>query len=274
MKKKEIEKRIESLIGKPEVKEKLLEINQVCRNADANAKKGVPSICLIAKDGSGINYVAEIYAEIINSNYVLGQRCARRLLELTYEPGMEREELCRFMHKVKLYADTQNRFYGTCLLHMVTRQDKDSYMQEEMQWIMNFINTNRTNMKFVIHTSLQISNHKEFLLLLKQNILVETIDFDYPTAEEWTEYMLLALKDRGILINAEGKCAFTDIINELIKKKYFKGYATMNYLILAIGYECVAKKYGSMLGEKEVSELGIIMLHEDNDHTKGHFGFA
>lgn len=274
MKKNEIEMRIESLLGKSEVKEKLSEINQVCIHADSSVKMGIPGLCLIAKDGSGINYVADIYAEMVSTHYVLAQRCARKLLELTYEPGMEREELYRILYKVKTYADTQNHFYGTCLLHMVTSNEKDEYSQEEMQWIIDFIKKNRNNMKFVIHISPQISNYENVLCLLRQNILVETINFDYPTVEEWTEYMLDALKDRGISMNVDSKKIFADTICELVEKKYFKGYTTMNHLIIAIGYECAAKKYGTRLNEQEVTELRTIMLHEEMEQTKGHFGFA
>lgn len=273
IKDKSIQDSISGLMGNPEVKKILEEINIVCMNSNQDIKKGMPNLFLIAKPGSGVNYIAEIYAEIVRLNRVFPQRCSRGMLELDYHPSMSNEEFRRFVLRVKKFADTQNCYYGTTLIHVETNKEEENFLQSEVEWLLEFVMSNRDNMKFVIHIMTTLKNSEKVLYKLGQNIPYRTIHIDYLSVQEWMEYIKDSLGKSGLEFTKRGYVSLCNIITELIERKYFRGYTTINQLLSVICYECAVRKYDKAITDKQVMSLKEVLLKEEIIEKKRTMGF-
>ena len=268
-----INEQINKLIGKDEIKDFFIEINDVCLKSTPEAKMGIPNLFLVAKHGSGIKYIAEIYAEMMKTYRVFSQRCSRKLLELSYCTGMSKEELLRFVLRVKKYADIQNCYYGTTLIHIEPGVNGEKFQINEREWLLDFLKKNRENMKFVIHISPQIDNYKDFVSRMEQVIPYRTIGLEYLSKDEWTEYLNNELEKVGVCFTDEDKQVIKGIIEELIEKNYFNGYTTMNQLVPIICYEYAAKRIRIPMNEKQAMNLRNLIIHEENREEKNPIGF-
>lgn len=206
-------------------------------------------------------------------NRVLSQRCTRGLLELEYHPSMSNEEYRRFILRVKKFADTQNCYYGTTLIHIESYMEEDNFLQSEIDWLLEFIMSNRENMKFILHITTILKNSEEVLYKLGQNMPYRIIHVDYLSVREWMGYIEASLGKSGVKFSKRGYDSFCSIVTELTQKRYFKGYTTINQLLSVICYECAVRKYDIPLTEKQIMSMKDVLLKEEVIEKERTMGF-
>ena len=271
--KQNIEQNIESLICKEDARIVLRQILNVAKHPEADMRTTIPHILLEANEGSGITTFSQLYADIITQYHVLPQRGCNTFIELKYLKEAKNEEYLRFFQSARDAAGTQNKYWGVFLIRLSDWPAKSDLKDINFVRLMEYILKNKSNIKFVFHILPDAENKIEIELLMKQYINVKRVYIPDPKISELTHYAFEKAAQKNLLLDLQASKYFPNLVEELSKKQYFRGYSSIEDMLDRVKYEWGSCNKETFITKEFLGWIKDSILYEDIDLNRHKIGF-
>ena len=168
---KRINEKIDKLFVEESAKEVLRNADKIMEKNSKREKKVAYTPLIIADEGSGFIDYIQLYASMVDKFISVEERGATSLLMRVF-PKDDDEKLKMFFSSVLEAASYRNRFYGTMLISFQEFKGLDLIRSTAFRELLNFVSTNRDNIRFVIHVMPSFSE-KDRLIAVLQDIVSE-----------------------------------------------------------------------------------------------------
>ena len=268
-----IEERIDDLNGKKEVKIFLKQILKVAKSPKTDMRSTIPHILLEAREGNGISTFSKLYADIIEQYHVLPQRGHHTFLELKYPKDAANEEYMRFLQSSRDAAGTQNKYWGVFLIRISEWSAKSDLNNIHFMKLIEFVQKNRSNIRFVFHILPNAANENEIEAFLKQYINLKKVSIPDPDENELTKYAIKKAAEEKLALDIGAREYFCNIIVELSKKQYFRGYSSIEDMLERMKYEAGSQDHSALMTVEHLSNIRESILYEDANFREKKIGF-
>lgn len=235
-----------NISGIEEAKEIIEKWNSTLNNLKSkaiNPLQLLPNILLKSKSGTGKTYFCKYLSEYLDSWESIDFYGDVKFFEFYFSycsPQAPLSELTRFTEQLNFVAGYRDEYRGLIAIDLTCWID---HMKE--QYFLLFLDylsviDSKCCIVFYADDMTEIQA-KELEKILSAFCRIRSIDFPYPSADEFLEYIGLKLKEYDFVLENSGKELLKKSINKLMLSEYFDGYKTMNRLCLDLSFELMSQ---------------------------------
>lgn len=228
---KKTEKKLNMLFMNNAAREALYKADKLHNSSHKQIRDSAPNLLVIAPEGSGLTTYAEVYSEILDSSENLKVRGRKTYIELTFPKDNEKDERRFFLSPV-IAADYCNRFYGTMVVSLREFSGTDLIKSKSLVNLLEFVELNKNNIKFIFHILPEFSADKKLLSKLREITNVDLVELEKPNAELALLQLIGELSDSGVSMSEEAiNILRSELLPYFVNQDNYRGYKSLKLLI-------------------------------------------
>ncbi len=248
---------MQNLYGLSAVKDTIAKWNTILTNLKNKKEKTamlLPNLFLNSKQGAGKSYFIGLLSEYLYHTKAIPFYGDVRFFEFYLEyipPNNEMSEINRFSVELRNAAGFRSEYKGVVAID-ISEWAKHS-REEHFILFLEYLSIIDANVCIVFMANgIEGDKISTIEKVLNSFCRIRTVDFLYPSKEEFADFCKSVIADYSLSLDAESYKLLCKSIERLMESEYFAGYKTINRLCLDIVFE---------LSDKEIEGGIITALH-------------
>ena len=221
----------------------------------------IPELLLYSAPGIGRSHLLRLLSEGLQDSKLLEFSGEVPFFEFSFEychPQEHFEELSRFQTRLEQAAGFRSHYKGiVCIeLNEWLGHLKEKYFKVFFEFLEVLSNSVLLVFSLSKGTGIQKREMEQFLAM---SFRLEVVHLTMPTAEEYADYMMNALRRYGFSLSEEVEQFLIDSIGELRNNPYFDGYKSIKRMLQDIVYHVLTREEidNFVLDENSISKFKL-----------------
>lgn len=267
---KETKEKIDELQLSSDAKKCLMDMDMILHLTQSEQDKRCEmavGLLVTAARGAGLTTYVRQYANIVEEASAYLRRTDEiSLIELDFPKNNESDEKMFYASPGRVVTN-RNHFLGTMMISLCEFEGKELIKSESFERLIQFLDSNKEYIHFVIHILPEFKEKQELLTRLRKLMHVMEVTLTIPDVNDSYAYIMKELVRRKYLITDEvADNLKQEILPVLCASKAFCGYTTLENLIHRIAYELVFDQDRNTVTEaklrKIVEEMSMEIVEE------------